>query len=698
MRLSAGGALARILAITASVASMPSALGAVQASKLQSASPSRKLHGRFLHVTDFHPDEFYRLHSATDGDDACHSGKGSAGTYGAEKTDCDSPFALVDATLEWIAKNIKDDIDFVVWTGDSARHDSDETHPRNASGVLESNRAVADKFVETFSSADGRLNVPVIPTFGNNDFLPHNIMNPGPNRWFQSYGDIWRRFIPEDQRHAFQYGGWYYVEVIPDKLAVFSLNTMFFFERNAAVDGCAEPSEPGFKHMEWLRIHLQSMRQRGMKAILMGHVPPARTDSKRNWDETCWQKYTLWLRQYRDVVTASLFGHMNIDHFLLQDTQELDIAGMENALRARSLHERHKKRSYDDLGDEDEGEDEDDEDEEEEEEDDDDEEDVHFVNQSNGGFSIKSKSEYLLELRELWSELPDSIIGKLEDDRFTEEGDGEVSKRKRKHKKQNKNGKIGGEHAERYHVSLVSPSVVPNFFPTLRVFEYNITGLEDSVLWQDSLNAENGAPTIQRESHHEDVQLELKRRAPSGKKHRLRKGGEKHQDPNLVVPEAPPKESLPGPAHYPQPLTLLGYVQYFANLTHINNEAGSSRHAPARPRPFEYQVEYSTADDELYGLPDLTVKRYLHLAYRMGQRKKSEDLLDASSDQQQQQQQQQHVLGKLGSEASDDVTVDKKHKKHKKHKHRRREENKTWLHFLSHAFVKTVSKEDLEKM
>jgi endopolyphosphatase len=75
--------------------------------------------------------------------------------------------------------------------------------------------------------------------------------------------------------------------------------------------------------MEWLRIQLQILRDRGMKAILMGHVPPARVDSKESWDETCWQKYTLWQRQFRDVIVGGLYGHMNIDHFMLQDFDQI---------------------------------------------------------------------------------------------------------------------------------------------------------------------------------------------------------------------------------------------------------------------------------------------------------------------------------------------------------------------------------------
>ena len=91
----------------------------------------------------------------------------------------------------------------------------------------------------------------------------------------------------------------------------------YFFTSNSAVDGCAKKHEPGYEHMEWLRIQLQILRDRGMKAILIGHVPPARVDSKESWDETCWQKYALFGRQFRDVIVGSLYGHMNIDHFML---------------------------------------------------------------------------------------------------------------------------------------------------------------------------------------------------------------------------------------------------------------------------------------------------------------------------------------------------------------------------------------------
>ncbi|KAI9754655.1 MAG: p24 complex component, partial [Chaenotheca gracillima] len=329
----------------------------------------RKLHGRFLQITDLHPDPFYKVYSSPNGDAACHSKSGAAGYYGAEATDCDSPLTLINETFKWIDENLKDSIDFVIWTGDSARHDNDERNPRSRDQVIESNELMVEKFVQVFGKESGRTKdfiIPVVPTYGNNDILPHNVFTKGPNKWTKAYSKIWKKFIPEEQRHGFERGGWFSVEVIPNQLVVFSLNTLYFFDSNAAVDGCSKKSEPGYEHMEWLRIQLQFLRERGMKAIIMGHVPPARTQSKQNWDETCWQKYTLWTHRYRDVIVGSMYGHMNVDHFMLQDSEDIDL------LTLREDAEDHRK-DISSFGDE---------------------------------FTIQSAQDYLLDLRKRWSKLP----------------------------------------------------------------------------------------------------------------------------------------------------------------------------------------------------------------------------------------------------------------------------------------------------
>lgn len=514
-------------------------------------------------VIDFHPDRYYK-YGATADDESCHHGQGDAGYFGREGTECDSPITLINETFRWIEQNLKNDIDFVIWTGDSARHDNDERIPRTEDEIQELNAFMADKWVELFGTRKNserligvpQVSVPVVPTFGNNDIAPHNIFMDGPNIWTRKYVELWRHFIPEDQRHSFVEGGWFTSEVIPGKLAVISLNTMYFFDSNSAVDGCAAKSEPGYEHMEWLRVQLQILRTRNMKAILMGHVPPARSAEKTNWDETCWQKYTLWMNRYRDVVVGSAYGHMNVDHFMLQDSHDVDL----DFLADETTRDR---------------------------------------------VSIKSKSDYINSLRDQWAELPSPPSGVFDDlDEVDAEKKGKKNKKGGKKKQEKKRRKflkkIDGPWAERYSASLVSPSLVPNYLPTLRVVEYNTTGLDNLFVDDSAFLDMKPSPA--------DSQDESPIKPQKKKK--------KEKKPDFKVPDAPSPVSPPGPAYSNQALTWLGYTQYVANLTRLNEEFDSGREKEPH---IQFEVEYST-DDDVYQMKDLTVRSLFQLAVRIGEK------------------------------------------------------------------------------
>lgn len=569
----------------------------------------------------------------------------------------------MNATFKWIDENLKDSIDFVIWTGDSARHDNDERIPRTVKEVENSNEFLVNKFVEVFGKDDSTNNtnptndfiIPIVPTFGNNDILPHNILDPGPNRWTKSFLSIWRRFIPEEQRHSFERGGWFFAEVVPNKLAVFNLNTLYFFRSNAAVDGCADKSEIGYEQMDWLRIQLQFLRQRGMKAIIMGHVPPARTDAKTSWDETCWQKYTLWMYQYRDVVVGSLYGHMNIEHFLLQDSEDVDersIKGDASVVGRTALDDE---------------------------------------------MTIQSTVDYLSQLQNQWSRLP--YLEHVADSKKEKKDEKHKSPKKKKNSKEEKfYKKIGGEWGERYSVSLISASVVPNYFPTVRVIEYNISGLNAY------LSPSSGASINVASA---DSLPSIEHKTPAKYQHRKKDSWYYKTKKHSFKPPLPPsKSSPPGPAYSPQTFTWLGYTQYYANLTRINNDFPGSgpetssldgspletekwhkgKHSGKKPsegsrraKRFVFEIEYDTRNDKVYGLKDLTVLNWIELAGRIGKYKSCGD---------------EPARKKWGGEDDKLSAASKKQKKRERRK-RRKAINKTWFTFLSRAFVGTRDEDEL---
>ena len=649
-------------------------------------------------LTDFHLDPYYKPFSSTKPKSACHRRKGSAGGFGAETSECDSPFSLVNATFKWINDNLKDSIDFVVWTGDSARHDNDEMIPRTEEEIINLNEILVTKFVEVFGKEDNINDtdptndyiIPIVPTYGNNDIMPHNIFTDGPNRWLKSFSHVWRSFIPEEQRHSFERGGWFFVEVIPNKLAVFSLNTLYFFDSNSAVDGCADKSEPGYEHLEWLRVQLQLIRERGMKAILMGHVPPARTKHKRSWDETCWQKYTLWLRQYRDVIVGSFYGHMNIDHFMLQDFRDLRKGTKKGRISAQG-------KARKDFG--------------------------------GNKLTVQSSSSYLTHLREDWARIPSmpsSAEGLTWFQRVLHISDFLLRKKKRKSREDKYLERIGGEWAERYSVSLVTASIVPNYFPAFRVIEYNITGL-------DNHHASTDRPLIYEEldiaRDNDDPKPTSSKKARKHTKKKKKK--KKHpKKPNFSVPLPPSKSSPPGPAYSPQLFTLTSYAQYFANLTRINkqfhksnsplssfvsahNEEGKRFETQSRRHDsgnkdhkskhgqdvvsFTYELEYNTKDDNVYRMPDLTVRSWLNLARRIGKYRPEKDSSHLSEEQG--KEQDLAVTSEDGFENNEadesEAQLMSKKGKRKEHQESKKTIEKLWFAFLRRAYVGTKDEDEL---
>jgi len=663
------------------------------------ARTSRKLQGKFLHITDIHPDPFYREGSDPAGEHPCHRGEGNAGYFGAEKTQCDTPFTLINATFDWIKENVRDDIDFVVWTGDSARHDNDRKYPRTVQQVEQLNEFVVQKFLEVFgkNGHDGDHNsrndllIPIVPTFGNNDILPHNIFPPGPNKWTKKFLTIWRNFVPEEQRHSFARGGWFFTEVIPNKLAVFSLNTLYFFDSNSAVDGCSDPSEPGYEHFEWLRIQLELLRKRNMKAILTGHVPPARTEGKSSWDETCYQKYTLWLRQYRDVIVGNLYGHMNIDHFMLQDTRELRFPFPIDGIDRTEI--------LDDFLD------------------------------VNDDFHISTKSDYLCDLRATWSNLPAPPQGLS----YMSSNNGTMKTQKKKQKLKKFLKGIGGPFAERFSLSLVSPSVVPNFYPSLRIIEYNITGLDHAhpaSLLTTSTDAESNSEDLPHTSpeswlHIDEFEEDLNSSTDPAiekakkKKHKHKKPKSK---PNFPVPKPPSRSAPPGPAYSSQTFTFLSWTQLYANLTEINaavqteishqqslaeSDIRGELHKGRLRQHFKYEVEYTTGE-EPYKMNDLTVRSWVDLAEKIGRTKfnprrdfdslaDSRQIIETSENDDESDQCSDEEAYECELKVVDVEAQACRRKKHgKKRKGQVLKQNELWHMFLRRAYVGTKPDSELE--
>lgn len=123
---------------------------------------------------------------------------------------------------------------------------------------------------------------------------------------------IWQSFIPLSSFGVFQRGGYFIVDVIPDTLAVISLNTIYFYDSNKgvccllpslhilsrgsltpylfalshhppAVGGCEykQPNDPGNLQLDWLDVQLGVFRDKGIKVGAIFLVKIATAGSRR---------------------------------------------------------------------------------------------------------------------------------------------------------------------------------------------------------------------------------------------------------------------------------------------------------------------------------------------------------------------------------------------------------------------------------
>lgn len=516
---------------------------AVFSADADSASPSnnsttilRKPFGRFLHVTDLHPDPHYKYSSAVKA--ACHhkkpkkhklDGKQCAGWWGTALSDCDSPPRLVESSLKWAASNLissHEGLDFIIWTGDSARHDNDDKLPRSNKEIFDLNRWTLDQLEAAFPG------VSLIPTVGNNDIFPHNILFPGPNAVTKEYVQIWRDHIPEYEFHTFEQGGYYVKEILPNKLAAMSLNTLYFYDNNKAVDGCVKRKgkevDPGTAQLDWLEVQLDLFRRRGMQVHLLGHVPP----TAGNYFGKCYRRYTDIVLRFQDTVVGQHFGHMNTDAFFVQEDSEAVYNSVYPNTHANEADEVDRE-GEDDV-----------EAEREQEE----------LDEDEGEIGIKEEG----------------LPGDLKQDFSTLPGKGRTNE-------------------DFYSIFFIAPSIIPTYYPSIRLWTYNIsenaryTGDSSNIstlsspintsssLPQDNLEETEGdketeaQPIIPLSRHHHRPTPPKKRK---GKKHKKKR--RKHKLPRHVSPTSPSRSNT-----Y---LSLLGYSQWVMDIEEQNNAIESILH------------------------------------------------------------------------------------------------------------------------
>lgn len=587
------------------------------------------LHGRFLHITDMHPDELNVISAAIR--KKCHKKVPSikneediSHKYGDALSGCDAPIDLYTSTLAWIRDNLKDHIDFVIWTGDNIRHDNDRSHPRTEYDIFDMNERVSDDVGKTFMD-DGeedidpyQRRVKIVPSLGNNDVYPHNLFAPGPTLQTREMFKIWRHFIPNEQMHTFDRGAYFFREVIPGKMVVLSINTLYWFSSNPLNDNCDNRKQPGYQLFLWLGATLKECRRRDLKVWLSGHVPPI----PKNIHHSCYSKISVWMHEYRDIIIGGVWGHMNLDHWvpldsvaawksiesrlltsgILKEGEILPYINYEQETVLIEALEEGEEGDFEELPSH---------------------ENVEQIYRS-FGIDIKDHSDSPMHtFNDRYLGAPKNKVDYLKTIR-----DSMYAKLKWKRK--------GGQNLERYAIAHISASVIPTYNSGMRVWEYNITEFNpENQIQNDStetcfqniyhhvLNYFNRSNYTQLAHLKEqdwnaffknleielDNESQLAQLATEMEKDSEVLSNEKYLElmspkKDKTIPNIMPQDTPLGPAYVHQTFSPERYVQYYIDLNNVNYGKTSIENWK-----FEYQVHYST--DEKDGMNSLLVRDWI---------------------------------------------------------------------------------------
>ncbi|KAF7723465.1 Endopolyphosphatase [Apophysomyces ossiformis] len=203
-------------------------------------------------------------------------------------------------------ENIQD-IDFIIYTGDTARHDRDDKVPRTKNDVLHDHKAVIKYFTNTFDVSK----IKWIPTIGNNDMPDHNQIGDN-DPLYSTLEDMWKPF-QLNLTESFHLGGYFVQDDVVPGLRIINVNSMLFYRSNHVISNCDKTESPGAIQLNWLEKMLEESRRSNNKVYILSHVPPNDDKDNRLYKKTCQAMYYNLLGEYGDTIVGHFTGHTNDD-------------------------------------------------------------------------------------------------------------------------------------------------------------------------------------------------------------------------------------------------------------------------------------------------------------------------------------------------------------------------------------------------
>ena len=251
-----------------------------------------------LHLSDIHLDPYYKEGASNDcllgsiGLRCCQRtsypiGPGKANKWG--DYNCDTPFLLLNHTIQWIKQNIP--VDYVFYTGDSVSHHDFEQ-------VLNWNENY--NTMETVNYLLEQLGVQVFSVFGNHDSYPAVDQLWGLWPVINTTNELWGI-------DGKQYGYGYYKNNSTALGTVLGLNCLWNDIHNLLVSTNLTKDWAG--QMAWVSKVLTSLNfsQSSTPIILLSHMSPYTGEAT--------QTFTDFIQSVSSPFLLQFYGHTHTDEY-----------------------------------------------------------------------------------------------------------------------------------------------------------------------------------------------------------------------------------------------------------------------------------------------------------------------------------------------------------------------------------------------
>ena len=261
---------------------------------------------RMAQITDLHVDPKYQKGysgncnkpiccrtDSKDGNPEPHSGK-----YGFEGK-CDVPKELLESFVEDV---INRNIDFMIWTGDNAPHDTWEGEQPKVYDIA---RTIKETIDNKFNN--GNTKIPVFYSLGNHEKYPNDDYKDNESEMLQKMTEIFGNYLDDNAKTTFKEGGYYSMKYKDTNLRIIALNCLVCdcFNFNL-FNSTKEHAKYMFK---WLENELENAKKNDEFVYILNHFP-------LNGDFTlteCAKRMQALFDRYEYNIRGIFSGHTHVD-------------------------------------------------------------------------------------------------------------------------------------------------------------------------------------------------------------------------------------------------------------------------------------------------------------------------------------------------------------------------------------------------